>query len=101
MSKQKLGERTICTHTGAVEDPIFRGAVSPIYLSTSYDFIDQDPKRYPRYFNTPNQEFLSKKVAALEDAEAGILTYMLSLIGKFRINFIANHDEVFFHGKFC
>ncbi|MGB0185374.1 MAG: trans-sulfuration enzyme family protein [Flavobacteriaceae bacterium] len=73
MSKQKLGERTICTHTGAVEDPIYRGAVSPIYLSTSYDFIDQDPKRYPRYFNTPNQEFLSKKVAALEDAEAGML----------------------------
>ena len=73
MSKQKLGERTICTHTGTVEDPIFRGAVSPIYLSTSYDFIDQDPKRYPRYFNTPNQEFLSKKVAALEDAEAGML----------------------------
>ena len=65
MSKQKLGERTICTHTGAVEDPIFRGAVSPIYLSTSYDFIDQDPKRYPRYFNTPNQEFLSKKASVL------------------------------------
>jgi cystathionine beta-lyase len=29
-----------------------------------------DSKRYPRYFNTPNQESLSKKVAALEHAES-------------------------------
>ena len=73
MSKNKLGERTICTHTGAVDDPVFNGAVSPVYMSTSYNFLDQDPKRYPRYFNTPNQEFLGKKVAALEEAEAGML----------------------------
>jgi hypothetical protein len=30
-------------------------------------------KRYPRYFNTPNQESLSKKVAALEHAEAALI----------------------------
>lgn len=76
MSKNKLGERTICTHTGAVDDPVFNGAVSPVYMSTSYNFLDQDPKRYPRYFNTPNQEFLGKKVAALEEAEAGMLFFI-------------------------
>jgi len=73
MSKQKKGQNTICTHTGAVDDPLFQGATSPLYLSTSYAFLDQDPKRYPRYFNTPNQEYLSKKVAALEEAESGLL----------------------------
>ena len=64
---------TICTHTGAVEDVVYGGAVSPIYMSTSYDFIDKSPKRYPRYFNTPNQELLAKKIAALEAAEAGLI----------------------------
>ena len=44
--------------------------VSPIYMSTSYDFIDKSPKRYPRYFNTPNQELLAKKIAALEAPKA-------------------------------
>jgi cystathionine beta-lyase len=42
-------------------------------MSTSYDFIDKSTKRYPRYFNTPNQELLAKKIAALEAAEAGLI----------------------------
>ena len=65
--------KTICTHVGEVEDKRFKGAVSPIYMSTSYQFDQVDVKRYPRYFNTPNQEYLSKKIAALEHAEAGII----------------------------
>ena len=35
--------------------------------------MDVDTKRYPRYFNTPNQEHLSKKIAALEHAEAALI----------------------------
>ncbi|MGI9560093.1 MAG: trans-sulfuration enzyme family protein [Flavobacteriaceae bacterium] len=73
MLKRNIGMNTICTHTGAVEDVVYGGAVSPIYMSTSYDFIDKSPKRYPRYFNTPNQELLAKKIAALEAAEAGLI----------------------------
>lgn len=73
MSKSHKGLNTICTHTGEVKDEQFQGAVSPIYLSSSYAFMDVDVKRYPRYFNTPNQEGLSKKVAALEKAEAGMI----------------------------
>ncbi|MFB9052421.1 trans-sulfuration enzyme family protein [Formosa undariae] len=70
---KKLGLQTICTHVGEVKDEQFKGAVSPIYMSTSYQFEDVDVKRYPRYFNTPNQEYLSKKIAALEHAEAGMI----------------------------
>ncbi len=35
--------------------------------------MEVDTKRYPRYFNTPNQEYLSKKIAALEHAEAALI----------------------------
>lgn len=73
MTKKTQGVNTICTHTGAVEDSTFNGAVSPLYMSTSYNFMDEDKKRYPRYFNTPNQEHLSKKIAALEHAEAALI----------------------------
>ncbi|MBK85774.1 MAG: cystathionine beta-lyase [Flavobacteriaceae bacterium] len=73
MFKNDLGINTICTHTGAVEDLTFGGAVSPLYLSTSYEFINKDTKRYPRYFNTPNQEFLSKKIATLEKSESAMI----------------------------
>jgi len=73
MSKQKLGLNTICTHVGEIKDEQFKGAVSPIYLSSSYEFLDVDVKRYPRYFNTPNQEYLAKKIAALEHTEAAMI----------------------------
>ncbi|MCD2259641.1 trans-sulfuration enzyme family protein [Psychroserpens luteolus] len=73
MSKKKLGIHTICTHVGEIKDEQFKGAISPMYLSTSYEFDNVDVKRYPRYFNTPNQEYLSKKIAALERAEAAMI----------------------------
>ncbi|WP_298423411.1 PLP-dependent aspartate aminotransferase family protein [uncultured Kordia sp.] len=73
MKKKNLGLNTVCTHTGEVEDKQFKGAVSPIYLSSSYAFEDIDEKRYPRYFNTPNQQALSRKVAALEHTEAAMI----------------------------
>ena len=73
MSESKYGLNTICTHVGEIKDEQFKGAVSPIYMSTSYQFNDVNVKRYPRYFNTPNQEYLSKKIAALEHSEAGMI----------------------------
>ena len=73
MAKEKLGLNTICTHVGEIKDEQFKGAVSPIFLSTSYEFMNVDVKRYPRYFNTPNQEYLSKKIAALENAESAMI----------------------------
>lgn len=73
MDRQNKGLNTICTHFGELEDKEFKGAVSPLYMSTSYAFEDVDVKRYPRYFNTPNQVALSKKIAALEHAEAAMI----------------------------
>ena len=73
MSFDKKGLNTVCTHVGELEDKQHKGAVSPLYMSTSYAFDDVDVKRYPRYFNTPNQEGLCKKVAALEHAESALI----------------------------
>jgi cystathionine beta-lyase len=73
MSSNTKGVNTICTHEGALQDSVYKGAVSPLYISTSYDFMGVDTKRYPRYFNTPNQEHLSRKIAALEHAEAALI----------------------------
>lgn len=73
MSTIKKGINTICTHVGELEDKTYKGAVSPLYMSTSYAFEEVDIKRYPRYFNTPNQMALSQKIAALEHAETAMI----------------------------
>ena len=70
---KKFGINTTCVHAGEVKDEQFKGAVSPIYTSTSYAFDGVDIKRYPRYFNTPNQEMLHKKIAALEKTEDALI----------------------------
>lgn len=73
MKSQKVGINTICTHIGEVKDEQFKGAVSPLFMSSSYAYEDVAVKRYPRYFNTPNQEALCKKIARLEKCEAGLI----------------------------
>ena len=88
---KELGINSICVHVGEVKDEQFKGAVSPIYVSTSYAFDQVDIKRYPRYFNTPNQEALRRKIAALEHTQdalifgsgmAAISTAMLAFLKK-------------------
>jgi len=73
MNKSKYGQNTICTHVGEVEDKQFKGAISPLFMSSSYQYEDVDVKRYPRYFNTPNQEALCKKIAMLENSESALI----------------------------
>ncbi len=73
MKSKPIGLNTICTHVGEVEDKQFKGAISPLFMSTSYAYEDVEVKRYPRYFNTPNQEALCKKIAMLEKSEAGLI----------------------------
>ncbi len=67
------GFKTRCVHTGNIEDKVYYGAVSPIYPSSAYGFLDQAIGRYPRYFTTPNQVGLVQKIASLENAQAGLI----------------------------
>jgi len=95
MNTKKKGVNTICTHVGEIQDEQFKGAVSPIYLSSSYAFMDVDVKRYPRYFNTPNQEALSKKIAALEGTEtAMIFGSGMAAVSTTLLAFLNNGDHV-------
>ena len=71
--KQDLGLHSTCTHVGEIRDEQFQGAVSPLFMSSSYAYENVEVKRYPRYFNTPNQEALSRKLAALEKAESALV----------------------------
>lgn len=71
MKKRKLD--TLCVHEGKLKDLEHKGSVSPLYMATSYAFDDVEVKRYPRYFNTPNQVGLAKKIAALEGAKQGLI----------------------------
>ena len=73
MKIKNRGVNTICTHNGEVVDEQFGGSVSPIFVSTSYEYIDKEISRYPRYFNTPNQEALCKKISALECSESAMI----------------------------
>lgn len=73
MAHKHPGINTVCTHAGELKDEQFKGAVSPLFMSTSYAFEDVEVKRYPRYFNTPNQVALAQKMAALEHGEAALI----------------------------
>lgn len=91
----KLGINTICVHTGEVKDEQFKGAVSPMFMSTSYAFDGVDVKRYPRYFNTPNQEMLRKKIAALENTEDGLIfSSGMAAISAAMFTFLKTGDHV-------
>lgn len=94
-NSKKLGINTTCVHVGEVKDEQFKGAVSPIYMSTSYAFDNVDVKRYPRYYNTPNQEMLCKKIAALEKCEdALIFSSGMAAISSTMLAFLQKGDHV-------
>jgi cystathionine beta-lyase len=95
MKKNKIGDNTVCTHTGEVVDEQFRGSVSPIFVSTSYEYINEDVSRYPRYFNTPNQEMLSKKIAKLESCESAmIFASGMAVISTTLLAFLNTGDHI-------
>jgi len=95
MELKKTGINTLCTHYGELEDPLYKGAVSPLYMSTSYAFEDVEVKRYPRYFNTPNQVALAKKIAALEHSEAALIFGSgMAAVSTAMLAFLSTGDHV-------
>ena len=90
MSK-KIG--TKCVHSGNIVDDKFHGSISPIYPATTYDYRKTDT--YPRYFNTPNQLALSRKISDLESAEDSILFGSgLGAVSSTMFSFLKSGDHV-------
>jgi cystathionine beta-lyase len=70
-NKSKL---TQSVHAGSFGDPQFKGTVTPIFPSSAYDYEGvTGGTMYPRYYNTPNNKALAEKLAALENAEEGLI----------------------------
>ncbi|MBF0286490.1 MAG: PLP-dependent transferase [SAR324 cluster bacterium] len=68
-----MKKETKCVHSGSYVDPNTKGINTPIFTSSVFEYLDSDKQPYPRYFNTPNQEVVVRKLCDLEDAEDGIL----------------------------
>jgi cystathionine beta-lyase/cystathionine gamma-synthase len=68
-----MQKETRCVHSGAYVDHTTRGINTPIFTSSSYEYLDVPENVYPRYFNTPNQKAVVEKLCALENAEDGLL----------------------------
>jgi len=66
-------KNTACVHAGTQVDKDIRGVNTPIHTSTSFEYLELEEARYPRYFNTPNIESLNSKLAELEQGEAGLV----------------------------
>lgn len=64
---------TQCVHSGTRKDPDTRGLNTPIFTSSSFEYLDTPENVYPRYFNTPNQKSIVRKLCDLENAEEGLL----------------------------
>ena len=93
MKKNK--PETLCVHEGQIEDPLYNGAVSPLYMSTAYSYKKGD--MYPRYFNTPNQIGLSKKISSLENAEETLVFGSgMAAISTSLLSFLSSGDHVIF-----
>ena len=98
--KKINGVGTKCVHSGDLIDDRFKGATSPIFPSTAYDFIDVEDDKYPRYLNTPNQLALSKKIADLENCEAALLFGSgIAAIFTSLFSFLKSEDHVIFQGS--
>ena len=68
-----MKKATACVHAGnKVHNPA-HGLNTPIYTSSAFGYLDTAENIYPRYYNTPNQEVVVKKLCALEQGEAGLL----------------------------
>jgi len=65
--------QTQCVHAGGYRDEKTRGIATPIFTATAYEYLDSEARPYPRYFNTPNQEAVVRKLCALEHGEDGVV----------------------------
>ena len=86
---------TKCVHEGGLEDQQYKSAVSPLYMATNYAFEDVAEKRYPRYFNTPNLAAVGQKIAALENAAAGLIfSSGMAAISTTLLSFFKEGDHI-------
>jgi cystathionine beta-lyase/cystathionine gamma-synthase len=85
---------TQCVHSGTRKDPHTRGLNTPIFTSSSFEYLDTPENVYPRYFNTPNQKSIVRKLCDLENAEEGLLfSSGMAAISTAMLAFLSSGDH--------
>ncbi len=88
---------TRCVHAGTIKDKDKKGINSPIYTSTSFEYIDQPDTIYPRYLNTPNEKAVAEKIASLEDADSALVfSSGMAAISTVLFSFLGHGDHAVF-----
>ena len=88
---------TRCVHAGTIKDVEKKGINSPIYTSTSFEYIDQPDTVYPRYLNTPNEKAVAEKLASLENMEAALVfSSGMAAISTVLFTFLGKGEHVVF-----
>lgn len=88
---------TRCVHAGTIRDEVKKGINSPVYTSTSFEFIGQPETVYPRYMNTPNEKAVAEKVASLEGTDKGLVfSSGMAAISTVLLTFLGKGDHVVF-----
>ena len=74
--KHQLGTLSVHGGTQSNERDVDAPVVHPIFQSATFmqEIGSAEGMRYPRYGNSPNAEYVQRRVAALEQAEASVLT---------------------------
>lgn len=73
MSDKSRDPSTVCLHAGALSlGPAF-GVNTPVVTSSAFNYRAEGV-RYPRYHNTLNHDVVAARIAALEGAQAGLVT---------------------------
>lgn len=90
-----MRKKTQCVHSGTFKDEVTKGVNTPIYTSSSFQYLETPETVYPRYFNTPNQLALIKKLCALENAEDGLIfSSGMAAISTVLFAFLKSGDHV-------
>ncbi|MDZ4728340.1 MAG: aminotransferase class I/II-fold pyridoxal phosphate-dependent enzyme [Xanthomonadales bacterium] len=69
-----MKKATQAVHAGSHKELNFGGVNTPVFTSSAIEYLDDSEVRYPRYFNTLNNRVVAEKIAALENAEAALVT---------------------------
>ena len=86
---------TQCVHSGTYADPKTKGLNTPIFTSSSFEYLDVPENVYPRYFNTPNQQTVIEKLCALENAEDGLIfSSGMAAISTVILSFMNSGDHI-------
>lgn len=88
---------TRCVHAGTIKDKLEKGINSPVYTSTSFEYIDQQDTIYPRYLNTPNARAVATRIASLENTDGALVfSSGMAAISTLLFTFLGSGDHAVF-----